>query len=184
MSPAPRHPGDPPPPRPPRPPNPLVIDQPGLVPRRLRLLWGSVTVAFWALWFYLWSPLLTLLAWFISLRLGYQQIQPTIPDGRLLEALVSYLQLASILAGSLVVWAFYQFWRFHGLERRLAGLDATAQGLSRSSLTDGAPSAEAIGQWQHERRLRVMHDAQGHVSGVEPLGMPQPIPTPPEVGTQ
>ena len=43
----------------------LIIDKPALQALPDRLVWAAVTAVFWLIWFYLWLPWITLVAWFV-----------------------------------------------------------------------------------------------------------------------
>ena len=52
----------------------LIIDRPGLQTARQRLLFGSMTIAFWALWIYLWLPILALIGWALGFKIAYYEM--------------------------------------------------------------------------------------------------------------
>lgn len=53
---------------------PLIINRPELQTKVQRTLFGTLTLALWMLWFYLWLPLLTGFLWIIGIRTAYIQI--------------------------------------------------------------------------------------------------------------
>lgn len=109
-----------------------LIQRPHNVPAAQRTLWGVVTAVFWALYLYLWIPLLTLVAWFFGLREGWiqlyrneQQIEPFI--------LIALPLICLACAVLLITWGEYNRRRFRNTERRLAlpaaTLDEVGAGL-------------------------------------------------------
>ena len=99
--------------------NSLIIEQPRLQSIAQEMGWASVTLVFWAIYFYLWMPLLTLIAWYVSLNLfnvhlielkGYQSF---------LELLKYYLLVIVGLGLILIGWAKIEHFRFSKKPGRL-----------------------------------------------------------------
>ncbi|WP_242107287.1 poly-beta-1,6-N-acetyl-D-glucosamine biosynthesis protein PgaD [Luteimonas aquatica] len=112
--------------------DPRIISKPGAQPTLHRSFFGVVTAAFWALYLYLWLPLLTLILWLLGVRttifelyLREHQVDPFL--------VLALPAMAAIAAAVLILWAEYNRWRFKGKERRSAqaniGLDRVAAAL-------------------------------------------------------
>ena len=123
-------------------PRPLIIERPDLQSRSQRLISTTLTAFFWALWLYLWLPVVALVGW--------------------------YAVCIVALAGSLIVWALYNIFRFRGRERRKArplvrvGQVAEHVGVEPDTLL----------AWQRARILHVMHDEAGRIESVEAIAVP------------
>lgn len=139
----------------------LIIDKPALQPLPDRLLWAVVTTLFWFIWFYLWLPWITLAAWVLSGYAGYLQYliyDSQVDNARLFGA---YLLVIQGLGATLLGWAFLEWWRFHGRDRRRPSVDFTLEQLAAPFQLDPLSLAE----WQKARRLVVSHDLHGRVIG-------------------
>ncbi len=98
---------------------PKIIDRPELKTPWRYLLEGSFTLAFWALWIYWISPILTVLLWIMGVRIFYSEL---FSQEGLLE-LFSILKQAGLvlvlIAGTLLGWSYYNYMQFlHRGERR------------------------------------------------------------------
>lgn len=99
--------------------HPLIIERPDLQARGQRALYSLITLAAWALWGYLLTPLLSLAAWALGLRAFVEEM--LLPQN--LDYLHEVLLYASILLLVLTVivgWSRYNLRRFRGVDRRAA----------------------------------------------------------------
>ncbi|MBS7455687.1 poly-beta-1,6-N-acetyl-D-glucosamine biosynthesis protein PgaD [Coralloluteibacterium stylophorae] len=96
---------------------PPLIERPRHLDRGRRALLGLLTALAWAVYVYLWLPLLTLLAWLLGVRTVYTRLylEQSQLDAFLLLALPV---IAGLCALVLIVWAEYNRVRFGGAERR------------------------------------------------------------------
>lgn len=102
----------------------LIIDRPDLVsPGQKVTAWG-ITLLFWAALLYLWQPLLSVLAWWLNIRLFYNHMILLGGYRTFLDLLAMYLATIAVLGGGLILWARINQWRFRGKERR-TGIGAT-----------------------------------------------------------
>ncbi|MCE4530853.1 poly-beta-1,6-N-acetyl-D-glucosamine biosynthesis protein PgaD [Xanthomonas hortorum] len=53
---------------------PPIINLPQRLGRSRRLAYGAATAGAWMVYFYLWAPLATLIAWFFGLRSAYTEL--------------------------------------------------------------------------------------------------------------
>jgi len=107
-----------------------LIQRPQNVPLVRRTFWGVVTAAFWAIYIYLWIPLLTLVAWFFGLREGWAQLYH---GGQQIEPFV-VVALPLIFLGCalvLILWGEYNRRRFRGRDRRRPLPQATDEEVAR-----------------------------------------------------
>lgn len=149
----------------PRPASPdLIIENPALQSTGQKVLYGTLTVVFWAIWIYLWLPLITLAGWSFGL-FRFMDIM-VVRDGltALRGVLMFYLFVVAVMGGSLILWALYNRIRFSGRERR----------TSRRDEHSSPHIARALGKresvvliWQNQKTLRVSHHPDGRIALVE-----------------
>lgn len=138
----------------------LIIDKPALQALPDRLVWATVTALFWLVWFYLWLPWITLAAWFVFGYTGYLQYlvyDTQVDNAKLFGA---YLLVIQGLGALLLGWAFVEWWRFHGHDRRRRSRDLDVAQLAAAFELDPA----RLKAWQGARRLVVSHDGSGRVT--------------------
>ncbi|MGO4775645.1 poly-beta-1,6-N-acetyl-D-glucosamine biosynthesis protein PgaD, partial [Lysobacter sp. 2RAB21] len=154
-----------------------LIQKPGSQPALPRTLWGMVTGAFWLIYLYLWTPVLTLVLWLLGIRnvaselyLRKHEVDPFL--------MLALPATAGVVVALLLIWAEYNRWRFaaasserRGTQRSVA-LEEVARALGASSEVAAALNAG---------RVSVLHMDPNHavpvsVSAVEPSPPAQPFP--------
>ncbi len=95
---------------------PLIV-RPDRQTRRQRWGFRLFTVLAWALWIYLWLPLVTLVAWLIGFDLARTAI-PGETELEYLRTLRDYGLWIASLATAFMLWSAYNLRRFRGKERR------------------------------------------------------------------
>lgn len=143
--------------------NPLIIERPEWQSVRQKTIYGSITLGFWAIWCYLCSPLLSAFAWLFGLEITYQHMIHLGGYDGFLKLTAYYLLVIILMGGSLLLWAFYNYRRFRGLDRRRARPVADVDALSLSFKVD--PSR--LAKWQKLKQLTIYHDAHGRIIGVQ-----------------
>jgi len=108
-----------------------LIQKPRQQPRLQRTAWGFVTIAFWAFYFYLWAPLVTLISWLLGGRMAWAQLyeQKQTVDPFVVIALPVMLVCCSVL---LIAWAEYNRMRFAGKDRRNARADVSLEEIAHN----------------------------------------------------
>jgi biofilm PGA synthesis protein PgaD len=99
----------------------LIIYRPHREPPAQRYVSRALTVVAWSLYLYLWLPLMTLAAWWLSLRFGIEQLRladapPVIDRGPF--AMLGIVALSAIVV--FIGWAEYNRLRYGRRERRRA----------------------------------------------------------------
>ena len=128
-----------------------------------KLAYGTVTVVFWAFWFYLWLPLLALLAWWLGFEQAYKYMVVLGGYQDFLKLLGVYAAIIATLGGALIAWAAYNIVRFRGVERRSPPAPVAVEEIAGIFAVDGAE----VERWQGARRLVVTHDEHGHIARVD-----------------
>jgi biofilm PGA synthesis protein PgaD len=123
---------------------PPIIHHPERQGRRRRTVFTVLTATAWALYFYLWLPLITLLAWVLGVRSSYGELylKQHAVDPFLLLALPV---IALVCAIVLLAWAEYNRARFGGEERRKAVDPVDADAVALALGADAATAASLRG---------------------------------------
>lgn len=127
-----------------------------------KLAYGALTLLFWALWFYLWVPLLALGAWWLGFEQAYKYMVILGGYQDFLQLVGLYALAILLLCGTLIGWAAYNIWRFKGVETRAAPPAVPNEEIARLFAVDPAE----VARWQSARHLVVTHDKDGHIACV------------------
>ncbi len=100
--------------------NNFIIESPKLQPLRLKYSSTLLTFIFWVLWFYLWVPLITLGAWWLQISFFENEILVESGLDAFLDILPVFIAITLVLNSTLALWAYYNFSRFKGMDRRKA----------------------------------------------------------------
>jgi biofilm PGA synthesis protein PgaD len=149
---------------------PLVIDTPSLQSLRQKYFSTVITFVFWVVWIFLWTPLVTLLAWFLGIDQVYLQMVELDGYKEVVDDLLLFLQCVAVMGGSLAVWALYNFGRFRNVERRTSLPPVSNAQLSDFFHVDAA----TISQQQTVQCLSVSFDGDGNITASREL-MPNAV---------
>lgn len=137
----------------------LIIDRPSMQTARQRLFFGSMTVVFWALWIYLWLPILALIGWALGFKIAYYEMVVKNGYVGLLHLLGFYVTVIACLGASLLIWAYYNLARFRGVERRKSVPNSPSPSIAERYRVE----PELLAFWRRARRLVLHHDANGQL---------------------
>jgi biofilm PGA synthesis protein PgaD len=105
--------------------HPMIIDRPDLQSKAQRYGWSSITLTFWALYVYLWLPLLTLAAWWVGVKLfNYHMIELQGYTG-FIDKLGLYSVIIFVISAILIGWAEINRMRFKNKLRRMDNSEVT-----------------------------------------------------------
>ncbi len=138
---------------------PLIIETPGLQSLRQRYGYALLTLAFWILWFYLWIPLISLVAWLLGIEIFHREMIQLDGLQGLLELLGWYGLTIAVMGGCYTAWALYNQLRFRGRNRRQE--QAVVEPLELASAFDIDPAL--ILPLQEAKRVLIVHDEQGRI---------------------
>ncbi|ACL71237.1 hypothetical protein Tgr7_0134 [Thioalkalivibrio sulfidiphilus HL-EbGr7] len=112
-----------------RPRLPRIIERADLEPKGKRYLGRFINLLGWAIWTYLFTPLIALIGWF----LGFELFQRHILDDPMgtLRAIQTYAIIIVSAAVIFVAWAGYNWFRYHGKQRRHAPAAVGTEELAR-----------------------------------------------------
>ncbi len=151
---------------------PPIINRADLQTLQHRTVSGVLTLVFWAIWIYLWLPLLALLAWMLGIQQAYKYMIVLNGYQEVLRLLGIYTLVILLMGGGLAVWATYNILRYGDLERRSGKPAPTVEEIARYS----RQGPLAVRSWQKAQRLYVTHDEKGSVAHVEILTVGTPVP--------
>ena len=142
---------------------PLIIDTPKLQSLRQRYGYALLTLLFWILWFHLWIPLISLVAWLFGVEIFYREM--ILLDGLqgLLELLGWYGLTIAILGSFYTGWALYNQLRFRGRNRRQ--VQPEVEPLELACTFDIEPAL--ILPLREAKRILIVHDKAGQIRGIK-----------------
>lgn len=143
--------------------NTLVIDMPGLQTIRQRYASTIITFAFWLFWFYLWLPLISLIAWVAGIDLFYERMVVNGGYQAFIEMLPLYSLIVIAMGALLVLWGVYNMQRFRGKERRTHVHPVDNSTMANYFIVDPMQ----LEQWQKARNLVIHLDGLGMIQAVE-----------------
>lgn len=96
----------------------LIINTPNL--KNMPLLFGEgvLTILFWGLWFYLWLPVISLIAWWMGFNLFYKHMVELGGFSGFIKFLDVFLSGILFLCGALYAWSLYNRKRYGSYHRR------------------------------------------------------------------
>ncbi len=141
---------------------PLIFNRPDLQSKRQRWLYWVLTLIAWAIWVYLWVPLITLVGWYLGFRAFIREI--VLPDpATVISTGALYLAIILVLGTLLVSWSRYNLRRFGGEDRRSHAPEVADEEMRRWF----GVSAESLARLRAGKVLTVDYDEQAVVQSVE-----------------
>lgn len=141
---------------------PLIIEREDLQTKAQRLGWFSLTFIFWALYVYLWLPVITLIVWW----LGYKTTEYQMLDMGGLKSLGNvinfYLFVILLLSVLLIGWARMEFVRFKDKRQRKGQPLVTPQEMANFLNIDTA----LLTQLHSQKRLTILFDEKNQVKKI------------------
>ncbi len=96
----------------------LIINRPDLKSKTLILGEKILTLAFWGFWFYLWLPLISLIAWLLGFRILYTHMIKHGGFDGFMGQLDTFTTGVLLFSGTLALWSFYNLKRYGTYSRR------------------------------------------------------------------
>jgi len=141
----------------------LIIDRPDQQPPLQRAAFGLVTLAFWAMWIYLMMPALTLLGWAFGASRFVDVMVTRGGATSVVHLLGWYLLVISVMCGSLIGWALYNWRRFRSATRRGNADALTATARVAAHLRVDEP---LLARWQRLKLMDVDFDDAGRITRI------------------
>ncbi len=108
----------------------LIINTPSLQSLWQRYASIIFTFLFWGIWFFLWIPIVTVVAWYFGFSLVYFEMFEMGGYETAIDDFSRFLTVVALLGGSLSVWASYNYFRFRGVDRRAAQKPVTQEEIA------------------------------------------------------
>jgi len=141
----------------------LILNMPDLVAKHTKIGSSVVTAVCWMLFVYLWMPLITLVAWFISADHAYDEIQIAHEITNLERLTVIYGLIILALGGTLLLWALKEYLRFRNVNRRRDPIAVESDELAVYTNLH----TDHITSWQQTRRMVAHHADDGSIMRIE-----------------
>ncbi|TCB52571.1 poly-beta-1,6-N-acetyl-D-glucosamine biosynthesis protein PgaD [Acinetobacter sp. ANC 4779] len=139
---------------------PEYIDRPEFV--RNKSMGYSLQIAGWFIFMWLFMPLITLFFWWVEGKTIYQQmVIQAAPDSQL--SLMNIIVMIAIFIGGLLLWATYNWVRFHGEDRRKAPLAIDEKQLASSFKVNSLD----ILNMQQAKNMTLYYDVEGKLEFFE-----------------
>jgi biofilm PGA synthesis protein PgaD len=140
----------------------LIIETPKLQTLKHRFSSSLVTFIFWAFWFYLWQPVISIIAWAMGVRIFYENMISLGGIGGFLKLLGIYTLVVCLIAVVFFGWAYYNNRRFKNKKRRGKFWKISFNNLAeRYDLNE-----EQVLDCKASRRLVVHFDETGKITRV------------------
>lgn len=141
---------------------PPIIHQPRLQTLKQRFGYSLVTFIFWTIWLYLWLPLISLLAWFIGIRLFHDEMIAQRGYEGFFNLVGWYSLVVLIIGGALLGWGGYNLYRFRGKERRKSTGSSDKNEIAEQFAVD----VDQLQKWHRAKQLTIHHTEEGHIEQV------------------
>jgi len=153
--------------------SPLIISRPERQSGQQQALFGALTVMIWALWIYLWLPLITGILWIVGLRWAYIQV---FRGTRGVSLWVIVWILLAVIA-AVAYWSSYNNVRYAGRTQRLR-----SKAVSKTAIgTKFGITGPALSTLMRERRLNLYFNNEEELIRVDAVASAAPLAfTPPE----
>jgi len=138
----------------------LIIEHPEWQTPKQRILLGFITLLFWIVWFYIWIPFVSVLAWILGVKLfEYQMIELNGYKG-VVDVLWWYALVIFLMGGSLIAWATYNIVRFNKIDRRNARPKVTVEMEAKHFKVD----SKDVEVWRKSQMVIIEHSEQAENS--------------------
>lgn len=142
-----------------RPEHPEIIYRPDLLPKRQRVMFSTVTLMAWFIWFYLFLPVLSLAAWWVGIEAFANYMLEPVTRNYLLT-LTGYAVVVAVTALVIIGWSRYNQYRFSGPDRRSSMPPVTPEMTARRFQVDEA----LLEQLKQAKTLELNFDPTGRLA--------------------
>lgn len=141
---------------------PLIIENPELQTPQQRYAFAVVTLIFWIVWFYLWIPVVSLLAWLFGAERFYQAMITHSGLDALIELLGLYSIIILVMGVILAGWAWYNQLRVRGRDKRRGSTTVTPAEVSSYF----ALKPEQLDVARYAKHVVIEHDEHGGIRDI------------------
>lgn len=135
------------------------IQSPELLTRPEKTRDAVVTAVLWAVYAYLWLPLVSLVAWLVGYERAYEVMVRSGGAEQIKELLIVYAAVVLAIVAAVAGWSLSNRWRFRGRNRRRAPMAVTDEAIAAYF---GLP-LDVLGWVRGETRLYVELDDAGRL---------------------
>ncbi len=144
----------------------LVINTPSMQSLWQRYSSIVFTFVFWIIWFFLWIPVVTGLAWYLGFDLVYFEMFEQEGYKVVLFDFFRFLMVVAFLGGALAIWAAYNYFRFRGKDRR-----KVQSPVPMKEMADFFEVEQAlVERFQRVKSVSVSFDNAGKITGIQKQG--------------
>jgi biofilm PGA synthesis protein PgaD len=140
----------------------LVIENPKLQTLRQKYTSFTLTSFFWFIWFYIWTPLITLVFWFFGFDFFYSEIFTYESYQVFILDIQKYFISIFFLCTALGSWALYNFYHFRNSKRYKEPLPVSLEELSDYIKIE----KEALKKYQSTKILTVEFDEKDYLVAI------------------
>ncbi len=140
----------------------LIIESPKLQTLKHRFSSSLVTLIFWVAWFYLWQPVISLLAWSVGVKMFYDHMIGLGGVKGFFQLLLIYILALVVIGLVFFSWAYYNNRRFKNKKRRGRTWKISFMNLGERYEFTG----EQVLHCKASRRLVVHFDEAGKITSV------------------
>lgn len=144
----------------------IFIHAPGLRLPHRRAGDQLLTFLMWAIYAYLWLPLISLIAWFLGIDLFYQEMVVNGGFDAFVDLSAWYLLIIGLIMLTVGAWSLSNYLRFHDNERRRPQPAATDEEIQSWFGVD----SEIHESLRASRRMRLSFDSTGRL--IDYAGLP------------
>ncbi len=141
--------------------HPSIINRPDLLSLRKRAMFSGITLVAWVIWFYLFLPLVSAIAWWAGAELFASYMLD--PDERTYLITLMFYVIVIVVAGLVIfAWSRYNQLRFQGHDRR-EPMPRVSDTMIQARFRVDAESLRQI------HRSQIMHfelDNYGHITSL------------------
>jgi biofilm PGA synthesis protein PgaD len=140
----------------------LIIDRPDLKSMPFLLGEQLLTLIFWGFWFYLWLPLISILAWAFGFHILYSHIVALGGFEGFLKQLHVFFGGIFFASGILALWSLYNLKRYGAYNRRTEVFTTDHEALEKFF----SLSSDQLRTMHQAKRLTVSFSEDGSITGV------------------
>ena len=141
-----------------------IIDHPEWQTPKQRILLGSITLIFWMIWFYLWIPIISILAWVFGIKVFEYHMIELEGYKDLIALLGWYATGITLLGGSLIAWATYNIQRFKESTRRGSRSEVSVEDQADHFQVD----VKDVQIWREMQLIVIEHNENLQIAKLDP----------------
>ncbi|NVK21725.1 MAG: poly-beta-1,6-N-acetyl-D-glucosamine biosynthesis protein PgaD [Kangiellaceae bacterium] len=130
----------------------FIIDKPESLKAHHKVTAVSMSVIFWFVTFYLWQPLISLIAWLMGFNLFHYHMITLEGFKGFYELLLYYVLIIFVLGFLFLLWAKVNQWRFRGKDKRKVSPPVSQADVANYFKVP----AQSYQQWLSEKKITLL----------------------------